>query len=112
MPNQQGMGGIFRLGECVMPDNLGSQTESVKRLATYPINLQSFLQTAILIFTLFAGVAYAERRLTQIEMKSQRTDEILQEQKQLIKEQNELIQRSLSNQDEMLKRISEASRRR
>jgi hypothetical protein len=83
----------------------------VKKLVTYPLNLQSFLQTMLLICSLAGILMYAERRMTQMEMKSQRADEVLQEQRELLKQLNDGQQRSLGNQEIMLKQLYDNRRK-
>lgn len=110
MPNEQGLSGIFRMGEAIMPntpleqrDAQGEHTaQEVKKLSTYPISLQSFLQTALLIITLIGSVAYMERRLTTLEQEQSFQREIVKEQKELLKDLQKSQTESIGNQETMI----------
>jgi hypothetical protein len=82
---------------------------SVKKLTTWPINLQSLAQSLGLLGVLVGGVVYADRRITTLEMNYQFQTRQAEEQKALIKESMDKLNRSLENQERMLREVREAN---
>jgi hypothetical protein len=74
-----------------------------KKLTTYPINLQSFLQTLGLLVTLIGVAVYTERRITTLEVSARFQSETS-------KEMRDDLKRSIANQEQMLRQIEEARR--
>jgi hypothetical protein len=72
-----------------------NKNDSTKRLTTYPINLQSFLQTAVLIITLVSGVVYADRRITTLELE-------FRHQSEMLRESRDDLKKALGNQERMI----------
>lgn len=94
-----------------MPENLHVEREAAK-IVGYPINLQSLLQTLVLIGSLVGGIVYAAQRITTVENKQEFLQQILQEQKDLLKELRDDQRRSLENQKAMREQLIETERRR
>jgi hypothetical protein len=88
-----------------MPDNQqGNSTDVVKKLTTWPINLQSLAQSVGLLGVLIGGVLAVDRRITTLELNFKHQSDILAEQRQLLREARDDQKRALANQDEILKR--------
>lgn len=73
--------------------------EPVAKIVGFPINLQSLLQTAVLVISIISVVVYADRRLTTVERQQEFQKQILEEQKSLFKEMRDDQRRSLENQN-------------
>jgi hypothetical protein len=95
-----------------MPENLGQTSDPHKSEAgerghftTYPINLQSLLQTLIMVSTLLGGVVYAAQRITRLEVLVEMQGKVIDEQKEVLKEMRDAQQKALGNQEIMLKEL-------
>lgn len=99
-----------------MPENLrGTKVgQEGGRVVGYPINLQSLLQTLVLVISLLSGVFYAAQRITTLENKQDFQQQVLGEQRELLKEMRDDQRRALENQRIMREKLddNENSRRR
>lgn len=82
---------------------------AVKKVTTWPINLQSLAQSIGLLGFLIGGVVYADRRLTTLEMNYGFQGRQAEEQKVLMKESLDKLNRALENQERMLREIREGN---
>jgi hypothetical protein len=82
---------------------------STKKIVGYPINLQSLLQTMVIASTLVMGVVYADRRITTLEMNYQFQARQAEEQKIMMRESLDKLNKSLENQERMLREQREAN---
>lgn len=97
-----------------MPENLRTTRDTehqVSKYVGYPINLQSLLQTFVLITSLISGVVYAAQRITTLENKQDFQQQILSEQRELLKEMRDDQRRSLENQRDMKEQLNNGDAR-
>lgn len=82
---------------------------ATRKLTTWPINLQSLAQSIGLLGFLIGGVVYADRRITTLEMNYGYQGRQAEEQKIMMKESLDKLNRALENQERMLREIREAN---
>lgn len=82
---------------------------SVRRVTTWPINLQSLAQSVGLLSFLIGGALYVDRRIMTLEMNYSYQGQQAEEQKLLMKESLDKLNRALENQERMLREIREAN---
>lgn len=96
----------------VPEDESDYESRGRKKLTTFPINLQSLLQTITLMVGLVATFVYADRRITTLELSMQELKDKQREHSELLHNLQEKQSEALINQRLFLEFINDSKEER